>query len=226
MPAIENPMTGEAAPDREAHWQQVYGKKSETEVSWFEARPDLSLALMEEAGYGADRLAAAVIDIGGGASRLVDALLARGQHAVTVLDLSAAALALARQRLAAQAQLSAVLDRVSWVAADVTRWQPDRPYDLWHDRAAFHFLTTPEDQRAYVVALTAALVVGGVAIIGTFAPNGPARCSCLPVARHDADSLALVLGPGFDGIATRRHDHMTPGGAVQHFQFTTFRKLA
>jgi SAM-dependent methyltransferase len=211
---------------RAAHWQEVYGKKAETEVSWFEASPDLSLALMAAAGYGPDRLDTAVIDIGGGASRLVDALLARGQRDVSVLDLSAAALERARERLLADPVLAARAMRVSWIAADVTDWQPGRLYDLWHDRAAFHFLTTPAEQQAYVTALREALAVGGIAIIGTFAPDGPEKCSGLAVARHDAESLSCCLGAGFQMIATRRHDHQTPGGAVQHFQFTTFRRVA
>src|SRR5205814_10594884 len=136
----------------------------------------------------------AIIDIGGGTSRLVGSLVERGYEDVTVLDLSAAALASARSRIGDQA------DRVEWIAADVTIWEPSRAYDIWHDRAAFHFLTEPNDQAAYVARLRGALRVGGHAIIATFAPDGPERCSGLPVSRYDANSLGAKLGDGFDLI--------------------------
>jgi SAM-dependent methyltransferase len=226
QPTLAQPTQAQPVSERAAHWQEVYRSKSEAEVSWFEESPQLSLALMAAAGFGPTRLDAAVIDIGGGASRLVDALLARGLADVSVLDLSAAALDRAKERLLADPLLATRAARVSWIAADVTSWRPDRRYDLWHDRAAFHFLTTPAEQQAYVAALRQALVIGGVAIIGTFAPDGPEKCSGLPVMRHDAESLSRCLGAGFQMIATRRHDHQTPWGAVQHFQFTTFRRSA
>ncbi|HVI89477.1 MAG TPA: class I SAM-dependent methyltransferase, partial [Dongiaceae bacterium] len=180
-----NPAAASAV--RTAHWQGVYGSKAETEVSWFEATPALSLELMAEAGFALDIRTAttgmperstaiidtAVIDIGGGASRLVDELLRRGYRALSVLDISAAALETARQRLAQDAALREVAAGVTWITADVTRWRPDRAYDLWHDRAALHFLTDPVDQQAYRAAIAAALQPGGIAIIGTFAPDGP-----------------------------------------------------
>lgn len=200
--------------DRSSHWETVYQTKAEKEVSWFEDTPDLSLSLLREVGLNRSLM---VIDVGGGASRLVDALVALGQAHVTVLDLSAAALAIAKARLTAA-------DRVKWVVSDVTTWMPDRQYDLWHDRAAFHFLTSSEDQRAYVGVLSAALKPGGVAIIGTFAPDGPENCSGLPVARHDAESLQAVLGERFTLLSMRRHEHTTPRGSVQKFQFSTFLK--
>ncbi|HTI44750.1 MAG TPA: class I SAM-dependent methyltransferase [Candidatus Nitrosotalea sp.] len=228
------PNPTQASTLRTAHWQGVYGSKAETQVSWFEASPALSLELMAEAGFAIDipvavdgppRRDTAIIDIGGGAARLVDALLQRGYRDLSVLDISAAALATARQRLVRDPGLREAASRVSWIAADVTRWQPDRSYDLWHDRAALHFLTDPAEQQAYRAALAAALrPCSGIAIIGTFAPDGPERCSNLPVQRHDAESLASLLGPGFELLATRRHDHATPWGAVQHFQFSTFRR--
>jgi SAM-dependent methyltransferase len=200
--------------DRVSHWQNVYSTKGEQQVSWFEETPELSLTLIAEGGVGRE---AAIVDIGGGASRLVDALVAVGQAKLTVLDLSDAALEVAATRLAGAGH-------VQWVASDVTKWTPDQQYDLWHDRAAFHFLTDAADQEAYVRVLSGALRPGGVAIIGTFALDGPEKCSGLPVARYDAESLAAVLGKGFELEATRRHDHTTPWGSVQRFQFTTFRK--
>jgi trans-aconitate methyltransferase len=200
--------------DRQSQWETVYLTKSAKEVSWFEDTPDLSLSLLREAGLNPSL---AVIDVGGGTSRLVDALVASGQAHLTVLDLSATALVIAKARLSAT-------DRVKWVVSDVTTWTPDRQYDLWHDRAAFHFLTSPDDQRAYVGVLSAALKPGGAAIIGTFAPDGPEKCSGLPVVRHDADSLQAVLGERFTLLSTRRHDHTTPWGSVQKYQFSTFLK--
>ena len=201
--------------DRRSHWEKVYSTKQENEVSWFEDTPELSVSLLQEAGLSPTM---SVIDIGGGASRLVDALLAHGQDHVTVLDLSAAALATARARIGDDA-------KVTWIVSDITQWVPDRAYDLWHDRAAFHFLTAPADQQAYATTLHAALKSGGRAVIGTFAPDGPEKCSGLPVARHDAESLAAVLGPRFLLLATHRHEHATPWGAVQKFQFSSFERL-
>lgn len=196
------------------HWDNVYATKADDSVSWFEPSPSFSLELIEAARIGLG----AVIDIGGGASRLVDALVAKGHVHVAVLDLSAQALEIAKARLGARA------DAVEWIVGDVTEWVPTSRYDLWHDRAAFHFLTAPDDQAAYAKALHSALNPGGVAIIGTFARDGPEKCSGLPVARHDAHSIGRIIGPGFTLTDERRHDHTTPGGAVQKFQFSSFRK--
>ena len=201
--------------DRRAHWQNVYSSKGEAEVSWFQESPTPSLEMLARAGAGP---ASSVIDIGGGASRLVDALVERGYADLTVLDLSDAALVAARARLGSGA------DRVAWIVADVTRWEPLRTYDVWHDRAAFHFLTEPADQGAYVERLRRATHPGAHVIIATFAPDGPEKCSGLPVVRHDARSLASVLGSGFSLIHTDRHDHVTPWGATQLFQFSLFRR--
>ncbi|EHS53612.1 Methyltransferase type 12 [Rhizobium sp. PDO1-076] len=194
------------------HWNNVYHHKAENEVSWYEERPDLSLSLLRSAGIG---LGAAVVDVGGGASALVDALIGAGQAHVTVLDLSTAALARARQRLSGASG-------VDWVVADVRAWTPARQFDAWHDRAAFHFLTEISDQNAYVAVLKSALSAGGVAVIGTFAPDGPEKCSGLPVARHDCTSLQRLLGPDFDLLGSISHEHHTPWGSVQRFQFSTF----
>jgi SAM-dependent methyltransferase len=201
---------------RQAHWENVYTTKGEKEVSWFQENPAPSVELIALTGLSED---AAIIDIGGGASRLVDGLLARKFRRLSVLDLSGAALATAKERLG---------DRgadVQWLIADVTKWEPTETYDLWHDRAAFHFLTEEADQSAYVDRLKRAVRSGGHVIIGTFAPDGPERCSGLPTVRHDADTLATILGSDFVLIDTRRHDHATPWGAVQRFQFSTFRRL-
>jgi SAM-dependent methyltransferase len=202
------------ATERRAHWQSVYTTKGEREVSWFQETPAPSLELL--ALIGASRRDA-VIDIGGGASRLVDSLVSRGFEDVTVLDVSPAALAAAKARLAGEA------DRVQWIVADVTTWAPSRAYDVWHDRATFHFLVDSADQGAYVERLRRALRRGGYAVIGTFAPDGPERCSGLAVVRWDAASLGALLGPDFVLLDARPHEHATPRGAKQRFQFATFR---
>jgi 2-polyprenyl-3-methyl-5-hydroxy-6-metoxy-1,4-benzoquinol methylase len=204
-----------AAIDRQVHWERVYATRAEAEVSWFQANPGMSLDLIGAAGATPR---AAIVDIGGGASRLVDALLGRGHGDVTVLAISAKALDVARTRLGAKSE------GVQWVAADVTRWRPARRYDLWHDRAAFHFLTDEADRRAYVETLRHALMPRGHAIVATFAPDGPDRCSGLPIARYDAASLGAALGADFVLLDSRRQTHRTPGGAVQHFQFSLFRR--
>ncbi|MCC6888021.1 MAG: class I SAM-dependent methyltransferase [Hyphomicrobiales bacterium] len=202
-------------PARQAHWQGVYTAKGEREVSWFEPSPALSLQLIAAANEGT-RIS--VIDVGGGASRLPDALVAAGYKDVTVLDVSAAALAISRQRLGSLAE------RVAWIAADVTVWEPLRSYDVWHDRAVFHFLTAASDRAAYVARLRRALCAGGTAIIGTFAMDGPEQCSGLPVVRYDAAGLAKELGDDFALVEARLHDHQTPWGSMQRFQFSVFRR--
>ena len=200
---------------RRAHWDQVYNSKNENEVSWFQENPTQSLALISLAGVTP---VSAIIDIGGGTSRVVDNLIAKGFECVTVLDLSAAAIDSAKKRLGPNARL------IQWVIADVTQWEPSENYDVWHDRAAFHFLTEPADRTAYVERLKKALRPGGYVIIGTFAPDGPVRCSGLPVVRHDATSLSAEIGPEFELVSTHPHEHVTPGGATQRFQFSIFRR--
>ena len=202
--------------ERQAHWENVYQTKGEGDVSWFQESPAISLDLIRTTGVKAG---ASIIDIGGGASRLVDALLEAGFEAITVLDLSEKALATSKARLGGRSV------KVNWIAADVTVWQPSEIYDVWHDRAAFHFLTNPKDQAAYAERVLKAVRSGGYIIIGTFAPDGPERCSGLPVVRHDAVSLGRVLGSSFELVETRNHAHQTPMGTIQQFQFSRFRRL-
>lgn len=202
--------------DRASHWESIYQTKADDQVSWFQHTPEPSLTLLTLAGATP---ASAIIDIGAGASHLVDALIDRGHGDVTVLDISQAALDADRARLGSAAS------RVTWIRSDVTAWQPSRSYDIWHDRAAFHFLTDPADQAAYAAVLTRALKPGGHAIIGTFAPDGPEKCSGLPIIRHDADSIGQLLGSGFELVDARRHEHKTPWDSIQLFQFSTFCKL-
>jgi SAM-dependent methyltransferase len=200
---------------RQAHWENVYTTKGEHEVSWFQQSPAPSLELIAQAGAVSG---SAIIDIGGGASRLVDHLVERGFEDVTVLDLSVAALKAAKARLGARA------DRVYWLVEDATIWQPARQYDIWHDRAAFHFLTDTADRAAYIERLTRGLKAGGHAIIATFALDGPEKCSGLPVARYDGTSLARTLGAAFRLLQTQRHEHATPWDSRQIFQFSVFRR--
>jgi SAM-dependent methyltransferase len=201
---------------RQAHWQNVYTKKGEKEVSWFQENPAPSLELIAQAGATP---ASAIIDIGGGASRLVDNLIDRGFEDVTVLDLSEAALQAAKTRLGNRA------GQVHWIVADATVWEPLKAYDIWHDRAAFHFLTEDRDRAAYVARLERALKVGGYAIIATFALDGPERCSGLSVVRYDPASLGQTVGCGFQLVDARRHAHATPSGSDQSFQFSVFRRV-
>lgn len=204
-------------PHRRDHWQDVWTGKDPERVSWFQPDPAVSVALIQSLGPRRD---AAIVDVGGGASLLVDRLLGLGFVHLAVLDVSDAALAHAAGRLGAMG------DDVAWIASDVLDWRPAPGlFDLWHDRAVFHFLTDPADQRAYARVLDAALSPDGAVILGTFAPDGPEKCSGLPVQRHDAASLAAVLGPGFRLVEERAEDHATPGGAVQKFRWSVFRRV-
>jgi len=208
------------ADDRATHWDSRYAGAEPERLSWFEASPDVSMMLIRQA-VGPE---AGVIDVGGGASRLVDVLLEAGYRDVTVLDLSAEALARSRFRLGARA------DAPDWQVADITCWQPGRCYDLWHDRAVFHFLTEAEDRAAYARALHSALAPGGTAIIMTFADDGPETCSGLPVQRYAPEDLAatfeLLLPGAFAVLSSGRVSHVTPGGAEQRFQYTVLRRDA
>jgi trans-aconitate methyltransferase len=200
---------------RPLHWNEAYALKGETGVSWFEEVPELSLELIQRFGPGRP----SVIDIGGGASRLVDCGLRLGWR-ITMLDLSADAIRLAQRRLGVAAAA------VDWIEADVTAWRPTFLHDVWHDRAAFHFLTEPDERAAYARCLRSALRSGGHAIIATFAPDGPERCSGLRVRRYDAEGIAEAIGAGFTIAAACRRTHPTPWGATQSFQYTVLARGA
>ena len=199
--------------DSKQHWDEVYARKAEDAVSWFQSCPEMSLALIAAAGLKPDD---AIVDIGGGASRLVDHLMAMGHKDVTVLDVAAAALEKSRARLGEQAE------QVHWVVADITRWRPERRYQLWHDRAVFHFLTDSAARAAYRRALEAGLAHGGHAIIASFALDGPERCSGLPVQRYSPETLAVELGPSFNLLEQLQEEHATPAGKLQRFQYSVF----
>lgn len=198
------------------HWDAAFAQGEDTR-SWFQAEPARSLALIARAG--ADP-ALPLLDAGGGASRLVDALLARGFAEVTVADISPGAMALARERLGAAA------DRVAWIEADLARWTPPRRYALWHDRAAFHFLTTEAAQDGYLAALRAGTLPGAAVIIAGFAPDGPERCSGLTVTRWSPGALATRIGAPFALEHAETETHPTPAGRVQRFAWTLLRRAA
>jgi len=203
--------------DSKTHWETVYSSKSTDEVSWFQPHADLSLNLIKATGVGRG---AAIIDVGGGASTLVDDLVAEGYADLTVLDLSAAALKAARKRLGAEA------DRVCWLEADITKAAlPASRYDIWHDRAVFHFLTAPADRAAYVRTVLRAVRPGGHVIVATFAEDGPLQCSGLPVMRYRADELHDQFGEAFTLIQHQKEEHHTPFGTVQQFVYCYCRRI-
>lgn len=197
------------------HWDRAYLAQPETGVSWFQASPVPSLKALDELPIA---LGAALIDVGGGASNLVDSLIERRMSDLTVLDISTAALEAAKQRLGASARL------VQWEVADITAWRPRRTYDVWHDRAVFHFLTDAEGRRAYRLALEAATVAGSFVIIATFAPDGPERCSGLAVQRYNPAALLEAIGPEFDLLQSWREEHITPNESRQVFNWCIFER--
>jgi len=195
----------------QSHWQSVYQTKRAHEVSWYRAHLDVSLALIEQAAPNRD---ARIIDIGGGEATLVDDLLVRGYRHLSVLDLSSTALEVARTRLGGSA------NDVSWHCADVTTFAfPEHRYDLWHDRAMFHFLTRAEDRAAYVRQLVRAVKPGGHVIVATFGPEGPTRCSGLDIVRYDAQTLHHEFGERFQWVRHVAEWHRTPAGTDQQFVY-------
>jgi SAM-dependent methyltransferase len=201
---------------RKNHWEQVHRSKPAWERSWLQLRPAASLELIQRAGIAPS---ARVVDIGGGASRLADFLLDAGFRNLTVLDISATALAEARARLGTRGAL------VRWVEADIAVADVGGPFDLWHDRAAFHFLTAAEDRARYVATLKSALSPAGVAILATFAEDGPSTCSGLPVVRYTPNALQREVGPEFELLETTREIHLTPRGNTQSFVYCSFRRM-
>jgi 2-polyprenyl-3-methyl-5-hydroxy-6-metoxy-1,4-benzoquinol methylase len=197
------------------HWENVYRTKQPDEVSWYRPHLDTSLALIEAAVPDRD---ARIIDVGGGASTLVDDLLARGYRNLSVLDLSSAALDISKARLGEGAQ------RVDWRCGDVRTAQlPANEYDLWHDRAVFHFLTSAEDRAAYVRQIQRSVKPGAHVIVATFGPEGPTKCSGLDVVRYAPDALRGELGPRFRLVQHRTERHETPAGRIQPFTYGHFR---
>ena len=201
--------------DSKGHWETVYRTKRVDDVSWFQATPSISLELI---GRVAPEASARIIDVGGGASTLVDGLLKRGYRDVTVLDVSDTALAKARARLGDAAS------RVRWLSADaLTVELPDAHYDFWHDRAVFHFLIDRVDRDAYITQVRRAVRAGGYVLIATFAEDGPTTCSGLPVARYSAEALRAEFDGGFEFVESVREQHHTPSGSLQPFVYCLCR---
>jgi SAM-dependent methyltransferase len=197
------------------HWDRTY-RLGETNRSWFQPAPEPSLRVLDAMGVSP---AMSVIDVGGGSSRVVDALVARGHTDLAVLDVSQQAIDMARGRLGGSSG-------VQWLVEDLLAWSPQRRWDVWHDRAVLHFFTTPEQQQRYLQALKHATTAGSVAVLATFAPDGPRRCSGLPVARYDGGRLAGLLGREWTQVVEDREEHVTPGGSTQPFTWAAFRRLA
>ena len=201
--------------NRHEHWNKVYETKGAQDVSWYQPRPDLSLALITASGSGKD---AGTIDVGGGASTLVDCLLDAGYTRLAVLDLSGAALAQSRTRLAARAAV------VEWFEADVTTFAPPHRFGLWHDRAVFHFLTDKTDRQKYVQTLKQTLAADGHVIIASFAIDGPLKCSGLEVACYDAPAICAELGDAFQLLEQADETHVTPWATEQKFTYFRFKR--
>jgi 2-polyprenyl-3-methyl-5-hydroxy-6-metoxy-1,4-benzoquinol methylase len=197
------------------HWEQIYGTKAPDAVSWYRPHLETSLELIERA---APDCSASIIDVGGGESTLVDDLLARGYENVTILDVSQTAIDMTKKRLGAASE------RVKWLAADITNAGLERcSYDMWHDRAVFHFLTAMEMRTAYVRQVAHAVKPGGHVIVSTFGPEGPTKCSGLEVVRYDADSLHKEFGARFHLLKSSEELHHTPFGTVQQFLYCLCR---
>ena len=213
----DHPPSGNQAPGKKAHWERIYSEKKPAEVSWYQAHPEYSLTMIEATGAGVD---AGIIDVGGGASTLVDHLLAAGYRRLSVLDISPTAIAQARERLGVRA------NQVSWLEYDVTDYTPEHRFDIWHDRAVFHFLTAAEERTRYLATLKTALKPGGHAIIATFAEDGPAESSGLEVVCYNPESLSNAVGEGLHLVETRLERHRTPHGGSEDFIYCRFRRDA
>ncbi len=199
---------------RKTHWEQVYQQKSPLDVSWYQTQPSMSLKLIQATGIEKHQQ---IIDVGGGASILVDYLLKAGFSHLAVLDISAQSLQHAKTRLGENAS------DIEWYESDVTTFQPPHPYELWHDRAVFHFLTNAEDRKRYVQVLKQALVPNGHLIIATFAIGGPKKCSGLDIVQYDAESLCAELGDEFELLDVQNETHTTPNNAEQKFTYFRLR---
>ena len=201
--------------NRKAHWDEVYSNKSPLEVSWYQKEPALSLQLIDNTGISTD---AAIIDIGGGASTLVDHLNERNYKHLAILDISGNALAYAKERLASAA------DEIEWFESDITTFQSPHQFDLWHDRAVFHFLTEGNDRKRYVKTLKQTLKPGGHLIMAAFAIGGPSKCSGLDIVQYDAEKLLAELGSDFTLVEEDSEVHVTPTEKAQHFAYFRFMK--
>lgn len=201
------------------HWEHIYDKKGSTQVSWYQEHAQYSLQYIRNTGIQKGQKGSHIIDVGGGASTLVDDLIADGFQQISVLDVSGTALQLAQQRLGAKAA------RINWIEADILEADlPDQTYDVWHDRAVFHFLTRVSDQQRYVAVVRKSVRKGGHVIVATFAPDGPERCSGLEVVRYSPESLHSEFGTEFEALDSAHETHHTPFGTEQKFIYCYCRK--
>jgi SAM-dependent methyltransferase len=203
--------------DRSEHWDRIYERRSPREVSWYERTPTISIRRVREAVDGGART---LLDVGAGASMLVDEALELGLRRIAVLDISEHALKASAERLGSKA------DRIEWIVGDVTAIEDVGMFDIWHDRAVFHFLTDAFDQERYVSLCERTVAPAGIAIVATFAPDGPEMCSGLPVRRYDASGLAARCGPRFELLDSERYVHLTPHGVEQRFMYASFRRVS
>lgn len=201
--------------DRKAHWENIYQTKKLEEVSWFEPTPKTSLYFFEQFDVAKT---AKIIDIGGGDSFLVDHLLDMGYRDITVLDISAAAIARAQQRLGERAK------NVKWIVEDAATFVPTEKYDFWHDRAAFHFLTNEQEIADYLQTARQHIVPAGILVLGTFSEQGPTKCSGINVKQYSEEGMTKRLAAFFEKIKCITVNHTTPAATVQHFVFCSFRK--
>ena len=213
--------------NRKRHWKDVYSNKKATDVSWYQQHPDYSLKLIKAASMTP---LTKIIDVGGGASILVDHLLETGYQDVTVLDIAQAAIDTAKDRLNHNADAGLRAENVTWFIADITELLTDNEkepvvYDIWHDRAVFHFLTEQGERERYIETMNRSLRTGGEAIIATFDLDGPEKCSGLEIVRYSADSLSEMLGKKFKLLETLSEKHKTPTGRIQTFVYCRFEKL-
>lgn len=199
--------------DRKNYWETIYESKRPDEVSWTQEIPKTSLDFIHS--FELDK-SAKIIDIGGGDGKLVDYLLDEGFENITVLDISAKALEKAKKRLGNKAV------KVNWIVSDITEFKPQTTYDVWHDRATFHFLTKTEQVDKYIS--TAQIAATGFLIIGTFSENGPTKCSGLEIKQYNDETLTSIFKDGFDKIACRKVNHTTPSGSMQNFLFCSFKR--
>ena len=208
--------TGKQTFNRKDHWEQVYAEKKSTEVSWYQQHPQHSLELIKATCIDES---AHIIDIGGGASTLVDFMLDAGYQNLTVLDIAHGAIEQAKSRLGTRA------DKVTWLEQDVTTFSPHEPYDVWHDRAVFHFLTDQLDRSRYVRIMSRALKPGAHAIIATFDLDGPEQCSGCDVMRYSPETMSAVLGDNFQLVETSTEAHVTPRAAIQNFVYCMYKRV-
>lgn len=197
------------------HWDNVYSEKQPTEVSWYEPMPEVSLSLIDDCKLEKD---AAIIDIGGGDSFLAEFLVSKDYTDVTVVDISSKAIERAKERMCEKA------DQVTWIVADAADFKPNKEYDLWHDRAAFHFLTDQAEKESYLRTLNESVKPGGFVVMSTFSDKGPSMCSGLPVQGYSVGDMTKLFEKNFDFISGKSLDHTTPSGATQNFTVCSFQK--